>query len=250
MTATRRVALITPAGGYVGPDLARVLAADGHDLVLGWSTPALVAELEVLGATVIAVDGLGAEHEAATYSKLVQAALDHFGRIDAASMFSGSIIRGSFLRRATSEHLDSLAKGLLNAPFEFLKAVSEPMVEQGSGQILIFTSSSGAKVTPGAPMYSGLRAGANHMIRNIAAELAPYGVQLNIAGTNYMDFPQYWDAMGGEDPGTRSKLEAQVPMGRMGRLDELASLAKVFLDGSSGFMAGQVVNFDGGWSAF
>ena len=60
----------------------------------------------------------------------------------------------------------------------------------------------------------------NVEVRNVAAEVASHGVQVNAVGTNYMNFPQYWDAVGGETPERRAALEKQVPLGRMGELDE------------------------------
>ena len=54
---SRRVALVTTANFYVGPDTARILARRGHDLVVGDADPDLVTELESYGATVVNVDG-------------------------------------------------------------------------------------------------------------------------------------------------------------------------------------------------
>ncbi len=85
-------------------------------------------------------------------------------------------------------------------------------------------------------------------MRNVAIEVAPHGVQVNAIGTNYMNFPQYWAAVGGDTPERREKLHSQIPMGRMGELDELAEFCKIFLDGKMGFATGQTIQFDGGWS--
>lgn len=244
----RRVAVIANAAGYVGPDLAERLAADGHDLVLAHPAEGLVERCEAHGAEVVAVTELGPDHEPDHARTLVATAKERFGRMDAAMTFTGAILTGWFLKGASTEQLNKLSEGVVNAPFEFLHAVVPEMVEAGGGQVLVLTSSTAARPTPRAPLYSALRAGADHLIRNVAAEVAPHGVQVNGVGTNYMDFPQYWAAVGGETPERRGKIEAQVPMARMGGLDELASLCKVFLDGSMRFATGQTVRFDGGWS--
>ncbi len=243
-----RVALIANAGGYVGPPLARLLAADRHDLVLGRPGEGLVDECAAHGVTVLGVHDLPPEHDPGHAAALVAATMGRFGRIDAASTFTGRILGGWFLDGATTEQLDTLTKGIINAPFEFLHAVAPIMVNQGQGQILILTSATAARPTPRAPLYSALRAGADHLVRNVAAEVAAHGVQVNAIGTNYMDFPQYWAAVGGETPERRAALEKQIPLGRMGKLDELAHLCKVFLDGRVGFATGQTIQFDGGWS--
>lgn len=246
----RRVAIVDNAFGYVGPDLAMLLAADGHDLVLGSPAEGLAERCEAAGARIVARDhrSLGPDDQPEHARALLDAALSEFGRVDAATTFTGAILTGWFLNGASTEQLHALTKGLINAPFEFLHTIVPAMVEQGGGQVLLITSATAARTTPRAPLYSALRAGADHLIRNVAAEVAPHGVQVNGIGTNYMNFPQYWAAVGGDTPERRAKVEAQVPMGRMGELDELAQLCKVFLDGRMGFATGQTVQFDGGWS--
>ena len=113
---------------------------------------------------------------------------------------------------------------------------------------LVITRSSGARTTPGAPIYSALRAGATHLIRNVAREMAPQGVQINALGTNFMDFPAFLEAAGATNPEGRTRVEAHVPLKRLGTLEECAALCCAYLDGSCGFVTGQFVAHDGGWS--
>jgi 3-oxoacyl-[acyl-carrier protein] reductase len=85
------------------------------------------------------------------------------------------------------------------------------------------------------------------LVRNVADEVAGKGVQVNAVGTNFMDFPGFLQANRAEEPDGRARVEAQVPMGRLGTLDELANFSAVFLDGTSRFQTGQFVSFSGGW---
>ena len=64
--------------------------------------------------------------------------------------------------------------------------------------------------TPGAPLYSAARAGATMLAKNVAAEVASTGVQVNVLGTNFMDFPEFLRASRAEDPEGRARVEAQV----------------------------------------
>lgn len=246
-TTERRVALVANTQFYVGPPIARLLADRGHDLVIGDPQDGLVAELESSGATVEVVTGVADLSDPASSSRLVDAALDRFGRIDAATAFSGRVVTGRFLR-SSSEDLAAVVGGCLEAPYHFLRAVVPPMVDRGSGQVLVLTSASGARPTPGAPLYSAVRAGANHLVRNVADEVARDGVQVNALGTNFMDFPEFLRASGAEDPAVRAKIEAQVPMGRLGTVEECAALSVAYLDGTCRFVTGQFVAHDGGWS--
>jgi 3-oxoacyl-[acyl-carrier protein] reductase len=86
------------------------------------------------------------------------------------------------------------------------------------------------------------------LTKNVAAEVARAHVQVNAVGTNFMDFPEFLRASGANDPGTRAKIEAQVPLGRLGTMDEFASFCMPFIDGTSRFTTGQFVAYAGGWA--
>lgn len=245
--SSRRVALINNASFYVGPPLALLLAERGHDLVIGDPAEGLVGELESLGATVEVVEGVRdlAKPESAT--RLVEAALARFGRLDSATAFSGEVVVGRFLN-STSEDLAAVVRGCMEAPYNFLKSTTAAMKENGDGQILLITSASAARPTPGAPLYSAARAGGTMLARNVAGEMARFGLQVNVVGTNFMDFPEFLRASGGNDPEVRAKLEAQVPLGRLGTVEEFAHFCMPFVDGTSGFTTGQFVAYAGGWA--
>lgn len=243
----RRVAVVSDGSGYVGPHLCRLLAQAGHDLVVGDAGDELAAELRNVEGAVEVVEGVRDLSDPASAGRLVQAAVDRFGRIDCATAFTGRIVVGRFLRSSLDDMRAALT-GCVEAPYNFLRAVVPVMVEQGEGQVLVFTSASGARPTPGAPLYSSARAGANMLVRNVAAEVADKGVQVNAIGTNFMDFPEFLRASRAEDPEGRARVEAQVPMGRLSGLDELAHFAMPYVDGHSRFATGQFVAFAGGWA--
>ncbi len=247
MSAARRVALVSDASFYVGPDLARLLAHRGHDLVLGDASAELVAELQAAGAAVEVVTGGRKLEDPHASARLVEAALERFGRIDAAVAATGRIVVGRFLK-SSAEDLAVVLNGCIEAPYHFLRAVVPVMVEQGEGQVLVLTSAAGARPTPGAPLYSAARAGATMLIKNVAAEVAATGVQVNAVGTNFMDFPAFLAANRVVDEESRQKVEAQVPMRRLGGMDELANFCAVFVDGTSRFTTGQFVAYAGGWA--
>jgi NAD(P)-dependent dehydrogenase (short-subunit alcohol dehydrogenase family) len=244
---SRPVALISEVASYVGPNLARLLARRGFDLVVGDPHSSLLAELDGLGAAVEVVSGVRDLSKANSSEQLVGAALRRFGRIDSAVAFTGRIVVGRFLR-SSIEDLRAAMTGCLESPYNFLRTVVPVMVEQGSGQVLVFTSAAGARPTPGAPLYSSVRAGANMLVRNVAAEVVGQGVQINAVGTNFMDFPEFLKANRAEDEDGRARVEAMVPMGRLGTLEELAHFAAPFVDGTSRFTTGQFVAFAGGWA--
>lgn len=243
---SRRVAIVSDAAGYVGPFLARLLAQREHDLVIGDPEAGLVAALESAGAAVEVVEGVRDLSKPESAERLVAAATNRFGRVDSATAFTGRIVVGRFLRSSVDD-LRAALVGCVEAPYHFLRAVVPVMVDQRDGQVLVFTSAAGARPTPGAPLYSAARAGANMLVRNVAAEVVDKNVQVNAVGTNFMDFPEFLKANRAEDAEGRARVEAMVPMGRLGTLDELAHFSLPFVDGTSRFTTGQFVAFAGGW---
>jgi NAD(P)-dependent dehydrogenase (short-subunit alcohol dehydrogenase family) len=242
----RPVALINDTSSYVGPSIARLLAPT-HDLVVGDPADGLVDELGGHGAEVATVADTRDLTRDGASDELVATAFDRFGRLDSAVAFTGKIVVGRFLR-STVDDLRVAMTGCIEAPYLFLRSVVPAMVDHGGGQVLLITSASGARPTPGAPLYSSARAAANMLVRNVAAEVAGDNVQVNAIGTNFMDFPAFLKASRAEDPEGRARVEAQVPMGRLGTMEEAARLAVPFIDGTSRFTTGQFVALAGGWA--
>ncbi|NQV60270.1 MAG: SDR family NAD(P)-dependent oxidoreductase, partial [Alphaproteobacteria bacterium] len=156
---SRRVALITDANLHLGPDLARILAARQHDLVLGDPRPGLVAEVEAMGAAVVSLTGMDDLGDGSAIARLIEAGLQRFGRLDAACVRTGVIIGGSFMK-AGLDQLQTLQRANLEAVFHSLQALLGVMLPAGQGQIVIVTSATGRRPMPNASLYSATRAGA------------------------------------------------------------------------------------------
>ncbi|WP_420451222.1 SDR family NAD(P)-dependent oxidoreductase [Ilumatobacter sp.] len=196
MSSSRPVALITNATGYVGPALGRTLAERGFDLVLHGadSSGSMVGVEESFEDQARALDRHGATVETVTgvdltsaegNAELVSRALDRFGRLDSACLVTGTIVVGRFLD-STEEQWERIKRTNLDMVFHGLRAVLPPMVEAASGQVVVFTSSTGARPGPMTAIYGGTRAGANGIVRAVGLEHAADGIQVNAVGTNYM----------------------------------------------------------------
>lgn len=255
----RPVALITQATSYVGPALARSMAARGYDLMLHGldgdgdtfgveeSFDDQVPQLESLGASVATVTDLDLR-TAAGNASLATRALEHFGRLDSACLVTGSIIVGRFLDM-TEQQWSAVKVANLDMVFHGLQAVLPPMIDAGAGQVVVFTSATGGRPEPMVSIYGSTRAGANGLVRAVGLEHAKDGVQVNAVGTNYMDFPGFRKASGADDPDRRARIEAQTPLQRLGTMEELSAFTTTLLDGTNRFQTGQFFDFSGGWGA-
>ena len=253
---TRRVALVAPAGSYVGPSLARVLASRGFDLVLADPTTGLSEDLEAAGARTVVVDHRGDDPDdpdgrrasaGELGRRMVEAAHEHFGTYHSAFFSSGRIALGRFVRTSIDD-LRAAFRDNVEAPFEFVQAVVGPLVERGDGQVLVATSATSGKPTPSASLYAGTRSAATVMLQSLGLEVAATGVQVNVVGTNFMDFPEFLRGNRIETPQDRARVEAMVPMKRLGTMVEFASFCATFLDGTSRFATGQFFPYAGGWA--
>lgn len=243
----RRVALITDTNLHLGPDLARTLAARGHDLVVGEPLEGLAEELREMGARVEVVTGVADLADARSIAALVKRAEDVFGRLDAACVRTGRIITGEFLD-ANVEELHELSRQNIDSVFHALQALVPPMLAQGGGQIVIVTSATGARPMPSAALYSATRAAANMLVKNAALTVADRGVTINAVGTNYLDYPGFRQATGADDPKIRAAIERRVPVRRLGETAEVAHFCATLLDGKNRFQTGQFFSLSGGWS--
>jgi NAD(P)-dependent dehydrogenase (short-subunit alcohol dehydrogenase family) len=249
----RRVALIAPAGSYVGPDLARLLGARGYDLVLAQPEAGLA---DALRATGIGVEVVGGENDGAPTmgsfgigigQQMVEAALARFGTYHSVFFSSGAIALGKF-SRMTADDLRAAFHGNVELPFHFAQAVVPHLVARGDGQVLVATSATAGRPTTSASLYAATRSAATVMLQSLALEIAATGVQVNVVGTNFMDFPEFLRGNRIETPEDRARVESLVPMKRLGTMNEFASFCATFLDGTSRFATGQFFPYAGGWA--
>lgn len=246
----RRVVLIADAQTHMMPDLALEMARRDHDLVIGPPADGLEAQLKDLGAQVEVVAGSENINEAGAAQALVDAAKKRFGKFDSAAIRTGSHAVDTILT-ASTENADQMYRDCFLSVMYALQAVLPPLVDQGSGQVLINTSVSGVRPQPTVATYSAMRAAANSLIRSAALTVGGKGVVVNGFGTAALDYPAFikmFEEANKDDPEAVEKAAAALPVGRLGTPKECAYLAASFVDGKCNFSTGQFIALDGGWS--
>ena len=129
-----------------------------------------------------------------------------------------------------------------------LKALIPHLIDKGSGQIVINTSSAGIRPATFSPLYSAQRAAANSLVRVAALTYSPKGVAINATGTYAMDYPAYLKDTGADTPEGRKREEDKIPLRRLCKPEEAAHFVATLIDGVGTFQTGQFFSIDGGWA--
>lgn len=149
---------------------------------------------------------------------------------------------------STSE-FRSAFESLVEFPFELTKLLIPSLKQDGSGHILFMTSARQLKPEIGFSVATTVRSAATALALSLANEVARYNIQVNVIQPNYLYSEMYYPkAHFVESEEGREEIAKQVPIGRLGKPEELGELAELFISGRSTFTTGQVINFTGGWS--
>ncbi len=164
-----KVVVVTGAGGGIGRDMALALAAAGAKVVvndIGTSTtgegtdagPAQKVVEEIKAAGGQAVANMDSVAEAAAAGRIIQCALDHFGRIDGVVNNAG-ILRDRFFHKMSLDEWDAVIKVHLYGSYFMSRAAANHFKEQGSGAFVHMTSTSGLIGNLGQANYSAAKLG-------------------------------------------------------------------------------------------
>jgi 3-oxoacyl-[acyl-carrier protein] reductase len=234
-----RVALLTGASGGIGTAIARRLAGDGAAVALAYGTGAEAAE--TLGEELIAAGGravtFGADlRRVRAPRELVDAVQERLGPIDLLIANAG-VARVQQLEEVTPADFDETMAVNLRAPFLLAQHTVGGMRERGFGRVLFVSSI--AAFTGGivGPHYAAAKAGLHGLTHYLASRLAGDGVTVNAVAPALITETSML-------PGDPEELRSRVPVGRLGRPEEVADLVMAIL--GNGYLTNQVVSLDGG----
>ena len=238
-------AIVTGGTRGIGKAIVLELAKRGANVAFNYSKSAdeaekLKAEIEGLGVKAFAAQcDVSSTEASAEFVKQVSA---EFGTVDFLVNNAG-ITRDTLILRMKEDDWDSVMDTNLKGAFNFSKAVLRPMMKnENGGSILNIASISGVVGMLGQTNYSASKAGMIGFTKALAKEIASRKITVNALALGLIE-TEMASEMNAE---YREKILAQIPLGRLGNVGEVAEISCFLLSDSARYITGQVIQPDGG----
>jgi len=235
-----KVALVTGAGRGIGRDIALHLGELGAAVALNYAHSEKGAHtaaeaIRALGARAIVVPA--DVRSPVAVSGMVAKVVEQLGRLDILVNNSAVDPRIAILD-VTEEFWDTVMDTNLKGTFFCAQAAVREMVRQGGGRIISISSVHGQATMNKFAVYAATKGGINALTRQLALDLAPYGITVNAVapGCVQVEKSTY-------DPASRSR---EIPRGRVGRPRDISTVVAFLASDAAEWLTGQVITVDGG----
>jgi 3-oxoacyl-[acyl-carrier protein] reductase len=239
-----RVALITGGGRGIGAATAQLLAHEGARVAVSDMDQAPAEDVArsihglAIGCDVTSRDQVEA---------MVARVLSELGRLDVLVCCAG-IIRDNLLFKMSDDDWDAVIDTHLKGTFLCARAAQKPMVEQKYGK-MVFLSSTSALGNRGQTNYSTAKAGLQGMARTLAIELGPFNVNVNAVAPGFVETRMTQataQRMGIDFESFKQGAALQIPLRRIGRPEDIATVIAFLCSDESSYVSGQTIYVRGG----
>ncbi len=239
-----KIALITGASKGIGRGIALKFAQHGAHVAYTYLSSveqgtALERELTALG-----VKAKGYRSDASDFKQaddLVNAIIADFGTLDIVVNNAG-ITRDGLLMRMSEENWDEVMRVNLKSVFNITKAAQKPMLKQRRGSIINMSSVVGIQGNAGQSNYAASKAGMIGFTKSIALELGSRNIRCNAIAPGFIET----EMTGTLPEEVVKKWQEEIPLKRMGSVDDVANVAIFLASDLSAYVSGQVIHADGG----
>ena len=226
----QKTALITAAGSGMGAAIAEKLAANGYRVAVMSSS----GKGEALGRRLGGIGFTGSGNDPAALKAFVEIAMAAFGRIDAVANSAAHPPKGDLLDLSDEQWHAGMDTALLNV-VRIARLVTPIMERQGSGAIVNISTFAAFEPDLLFPISGAMRAALGAYAKLYSDRYAKAGIRMN----NLL--PGYIDSLA-----EKEERKAKIPMGRYGRVAEVADTAAFLLSDAAGYITGQNLRVDGG----
>ena len=177
-------------------------------------------------------------------TELLKAVSDEFGSVDILINNAG-ITRDNILLRMKEDEWDDIINTNLSSVYKMSKAVLRGMIKKRSGRIISITSVVGAMGNAGQSNYAASKAGIMGFTKSLAREVGVRGVTVNAIAPGFID-TDMTDSLPDEQ---KEVLASQIPMGRLGTVDEIAKAVLFLASDNASYITAQTIHINGGMYA-
>jgi glucose 1-dehydrogenase len=247
MSLKNKAAIVTGGNSGIGMAIALELARQGANIVIDYiahpeATEALEQQITSLGDRAIGVEA--DVSKVADLQRLVDTTVTQFGRVDIMVNNAGSETRTSLLDTSEAQY-DRVLDLNLKSAFFGTQLAAKQMIKQGSGgRIINITSVHEDWPMPGNTAYCLSKGGMRMLTRTAGVELAPHRILVVGVGPGAIATPINLPTM--KDPVLLSKLNASIPLGRMAKPEEIASVVAFLAGDGASYVTATTIFADGG----
>lgn len=242
MSLNGKTALVTGASRGIGRAIALRLAEDGANVAVIYAGSADKAEAVVNEITALGVNAKAYQcnvADSAAVNETVKAVTNDLGKIDILVNNAG-ITRDGLMLRMKDEDFDAVLDTNLKGAFNMIRACYSGFIRKKSGRIINISSVSGIMGNAGQANYSASKAGVIGLTKSVARELASRGITCNAVAPGFIQTGMT------ENLGDNNPLLNSIPLGRMGKPEDIAAAVAFLASDSAAYITGEVLKVDGG----
>ena len=247
MRLENKVAVVTGSSSGIGAAIALAFAREGAAVVVNYSrredaAQKVLQQVEAAGGKGLVV---GADvSDPKEVEAMVQQAVGTFGRLDIMVNNAGMERKMPFLQTPFEVWQETIAVNLTGAWLGCQAAAKQMVAQDEGGRIINVSSVHEDLAMPTNSPYCATKGGVRMLMRTLAVELAPHDITVNNIAPGAIDTPM--DAPLKQDPDAMKELLAEIPLGRMGKPEEVANLALFLASDDSSYVTGSTLFVDGG----
>ncbi len=247
MTLQNKVAIVTGGNSGIGKAVALELARQGARVVIDYvthpeATEALERQIASLGRQFLGIEADVSKVE--DVQRLVDAAVNRFGRLDILVNNAGIETRTSVLDTTEDQYDKVLAINLKSAFFGMQIAAKQMIKQGGGGRIINISSVHEDWPMPGNTAYCLSKGGMRMLTRTAGVELAPHQIRVIGIAPGAVATPINLQTM--DDPALLKKLDSAIPLGRLARPEEIASVVVFACGEGASYLTATTIFADGG----